>query len=81
MKGDGKLQTFKYAQADAEDEFAEGYGDNEELGEKLRMKVAAKAAATRPKPIGKRIAIIKAKPTKGQTNIANKYISFEGDRI
>ena len=38
MKGDGKLQTFKYAQSDAEDEFAEGYGDNEELGEKLRMK-------------------------------------------
>ena len=38
MKGDGKLQTFKYAQADAEDEFAEGLGENESIGESIKMK-------------------------------------------
>ena len=48
---------------------------------KSPAKAAAKAAATRPKPIAKRIAAIKAKPAEGQTNIANKYISFEGGRI
>ena len=37
MKGDGKLQTFKYAQADAEDEFAEGLGENESIGETIRI--------------------------------------------
>jgi hypothetical protein len=37
MKGDGKLQTFKYAQADAEDEFAEGLGENESIGETIKI--------------------------------------------
>jgi hypothetical protein len=31
------LQTFKYAQADAEDEFAEGLGENEGLGETIKI--------------------------------------------
>ena len=39
MKGPTKLETYRYAQAHAEDEddFAEGYGDKEELGEKIRI--------------------------------------------
>jgi len=37
MKGDGALQTFKYAQADTEDEFAEGLGENESIGETIKI--------------------------------------------
>ena len=44
IKGPTKLETYRYAQADAEDqdEFAEGYGEGEELGETIRVHESGK---------------------------------------